>query len=77
MGALTKEIEYRALGLCALDRVSLAEKLLSSLDVPHQHSMDDQWATEAEVRIKAYDQGLIDSSEASTVFERLERKYNQ
>ena len=47
MGALTKEIEDRALGLCALDRVSLAEKLLSSLDVPHQHSMDDQWATEA------------------------------
>ena len=45
MGALTKEIEDRALGLCALDRVSLAEKLLSSLDVPHQHSMDDQWTT--------------------------------
>ena len=40
-----------------------------------------QWTTngltEAEVRIKAYDQGLIDSYEASTVFERLERKYNQ
>lgn len=77
MSALTKEIEDQALSLSALDRVSLAEKLLSSLDMPHQYSMDDQWATEAEVRIKAYDQGLIDSSEASAVFERLERKYSQ
>jgi hypothetical protein len=77
MSALTKEIEDRALGLSALERVSLAEKLLSSLDMPHQRSIDEQWELEAEVRIKAYDQGLIESSEASAVFERLERKYNQ
>jgi|AntRauMFilla1563_2_1112583.scaffolds.fasta_scaffold301825_1 putative addiction module component (TIGR02574 family) len=77
MSALTKELEDKVFGLSALDRVSLAEKLLSSLDTPHQISIDEKWAEESEDRIKAYDTGLLESVEASAVFERLERKYNQ
>jgi putative addiction module component (TIGR02574 family) len=77
MSALTKEIEDQVFGLSALDRTSLAEKLLSSLDAPHQASIDKKWAAESEDRIKAYDTGQIASVEASSIFERLERKYNQ
>ena len=77
MSALTKELEEKVFGLSALDRVSLAEKLLSSLDTPHQISIDEKWAAESEDRIKAYDAGLIESVEAATVFERLEGKYIQ
>jgi hypothetical protein len=77
MSALTKEIEDQVFGLSALDRTSLAGKLLSSLDAPHQASIDKKWAAESEDRIKAYDTGQIASVEASSIFERLERKYNQ
>lgn len=77
MSALTKELEDQVFGLSALDRASLAEKLLSSLDAPHQISIDEKWASESEDRIHAYDAGRIASVEASAVFERLERKYNQ
>ncbi len=77
MNALTKEIEDKALGLSAPERVSLAEKLLSSLDSPHQISIDEKWASESEERINAFERGDIESSEASAVFERIERKYNK
>ncbi len=77
MSALTKEVEDKIFGLSALERVSLAEKLLTSLDTPLQPSMDAKWAAESEDRINAYDAGLIESIEASAVFERLEGKYSQ
>jgi len=77
MSALTKEMEDSLFRLSAVDRVSLAEKLLSSLDAPHQNSVDEKWAKESEDRIKAYNAGLIQSVESSAVFERLEKKYNQ
>mgnify|MGYP005852896781 FL=1 len=77
MSALTKELEEKVFGLSVLDRVSLAEKLLSSLDTPHQIPFDEKWAAESEDRIKAYDTGLIESVEAATLFERLEGKYIQ
>ena len=77
MSALTKEIEDKALGLSALERVSLAEKLLSSLDAPQQFSIDEKWADESEDRIKAFDRGDIEASEATAVFERLENKYTK
>lgn len=77
MSALTKEIEDKALGLSVLDRVNLAEKLLSSLDSPHQFSIDEKWAQESEDRINAFERGEIEASEVSAVFERLENKYNK
>lgn len=77
MSARTKEIEAQALGLSVLDRAQLAEKLLSSLNSPHQFSIDEKWATESEDRIQAYQRGEIEASDAATVFERLENKYNK
>lgn len=77
MSTVTKQIEDKALGLSALDRASLAEKLLSSLDAPHRGPIDQQWAEESEDRIKAFEGGEIRACEAEAVFERLEKKYNQ
>jgi putative addiction module component (TIGR02574 family) len=77
MSALAKEIEKRALGLSAVERVSLAEKLLSSLDSPLQFSLDQKWADESEDRIQAFERGEVGASEAAMVFERLEKKYGK
>ena len=77
MSALIKEIEARALGLSAVERASLAEKLLSSLDSPDQASFDQEWAIECEDRIRAFERGEMGASEASTVFDRLEKKYGK
>ena len=75
MNSSAKEIEDRALRLSILDRVSLAERILNSLDDQRESSLDEQWATESEDRIKAYEEGILNASDASEVFDRLERKY--
>ena len=77
MSAWIKEIEARALGLSAVERASLAEKLLSSLDSHHQASFDQEWAVEGEDRIRAFERGEMGASETSIVFERLEKKYGK
>lgn len=61
--------------LPAIDRVCLAEKLLSSLDLPAQAETDRAWATESEDRIRAFDQGELKACEDSEVYGRLEKKY--
>jgi putative addiction module component (TIGR02574 family) len=75
MSLLVKEIEKRALGLSAVERVSLAEKLLSSLDSSLQFLFEEKWAAESEERIQAFDRGELCASEAEMVFERLQKKY--
>ena len=75
MNSSVKEIEDRALKLSVLDRVSLAERILSSLDGPRQSSLDEQWAIESEDRIKAYEEGSMSASDAAVVFDRSEQKY--
>ncbi len=72
---LEKNIEAELLSLSASDRAYLAEKLLSSLDNNDQETFDEVWATECEDRIKAYDDGLIKSSNASDVFSRIEARF--
>ncbi len=75
MNSSVKEIEDRALQLSVLDRVSLAERILNSLDDPRQPSLDEQWAIESEDRIKAYEEGSMNASDAAMVFDRVEQKY--
>ncbi|MCD8481849.1 MAG: addiction module protein [Verrucomicrobia bacterium] len=60
-----------------MERVSLAEKLLSSLDSSLQISFEEKWADESEERIRAFDRGELGASEADIVFERLEKKYGK
>jgi putative addiction module component (TIGR02574 family) len=74
MSGLTKEIEDKAMRLSAIERVNLAEKLLSSLDSPEQRLIDEKWACECENRIEAFESGKMEAVDAATIFERLERK---
>ena len=72
MSGLPKDIENQALSLSAIDRLGLAEKLLSSLDLAEQEEIDRKWAEESEERIAAYDSGQMQATDASSVFERIE-----
>ena len=54
----TQKILKNALGLPTLERASLVDRLLSSLDQPNEQ-IDDLWRGEVEDRIKAYKAGKI------------------
>ena len=75
MSALTKEIESKVLELPPIERASLAEKLLSSLDTGQQHLIDEKWAEETESRISAYEAGELTASDASEVHARILKKF--
>ena len=59
----------QALELTALERVDVAERLLSSLNHPDT-IIDAVWAKEADARIEAYNRGEIETVPAVEVFEK-------
>ena len=54
----TKQILKEALELPVMERASLADHLLSSLDQPDEH-IDALWRKEVEDRVNAYQSGKI------------------
>jgi putative addiction module component (TIGR02574 family) len=60
-----------ALDLPALERATLAEALLSSLDRPDP-GMDESWGKEAENRLADFKAGRMMSITAEQVFEEFE-----
>jgi putative addiction module component (TIGR02574 family) len=60
-----------ALDLPALERATLAEALLSSLDRPDPR-MDESWGKEAENRLADFKAGRMKSITAEQVFEEFE-----
>ena len=58
MGANTQQLLKDALELSSLERASLVEHLLSSLDQPDER-MDALWKKEVEDRVSAYRAGKI------------------
>lgn len=76
MEVITKEFEEILMRLPAIERACIAERLLSSLDSSTQSEIDVAWANEAEDRIQAFGQGKLAASDATEVYERLEKKYN-
>lgn len=54
----TKQILKEALELPPVERASLADQLLSSLDKPDEH-IDALWRKEVEDRVSAYQSGKI------------------
>ena len=61
-----------ALALPPEERADLAERLLSSLDPP-QAQVERLWATEAEDRIDAFEQGQIKAISAEEFLRPLHR----
>jgi putative addiction module component (TIGR02574 family) len=68
----SKSIINQALELPAIERLALAEQLLSSLEQP-ESEMDSLWAEEAEERIDAYERGEIGTVSIDEVFGKYDR----
>ena len=60
MSTESQEILDRALGLPAVEKARIVDKLLSSLDQPDE-AIDALWRKEVEDRIKAYNAGTLKS----------------
>jgi putative addiction module component (TIGR02574 family) len=65
------EILKEALALPPGERAEIAERLLSSLDTPDRERVGRLWASEAEDRVDAYEQGEIETVPAREVFEQI------
>ena len=62
------EILNEALSLPPGERAEIAERLLSSLDIPDRQRIDALWAGEAEGRLDAYERDEIKAISAEHVF---------
>jgi len=77
MPVVAKKVFDEALSLPAEARVSLVEKLLTSLNLPTQLEIDRLWAEEAERRISQIDKGEIKLVPGKKVFSNIRKKYRR
>lgn len=75
MGVLVDKVFNEALSLPSDARVSLIDKLLHSLNLPCQTSIDKLWAQEAEKRVAQIDNGEVELIPGEEVFSRIRKKY--
>jgi putative addiction module component (TIGR02574 family) len=73
MSKRSAEVVEEALSLPAVERPELADRLLSSLDSPSGHAIDELWAQEAEDRIDAFERGEIKTMSSREAFEAIEK----
>jgi len=77
MFAGLEKIYNEALSLPAEARMSLIEKLLSSLNLPTQAEIDRLWAEEAERRVSQIDKGEVELVSGEEVFTKIREKYGR
>jgi putative addiction module component (TIGR02574 family) len=77
MPVVAKKVFEEALSLPAEARVSLVEKLLTSLNSPTQPEIDRLWAEEAERRIAQIDKGEVKLVSGKKVFSNIHKKYRR
>ena len=77
MPVVAKKVFDEALSLPAEARVSLVEKLLTSLNLPTQPEIDRLWAEEAERRIAQIDKGEVKLIPGKKVFSNILKKYRR
>jgi len=70
--SVVEEIFLDVSSLKSLDKLQLVEKILTSLN-PIDRNIETIWATEAEDRLEAYDQGLLSTVSAKDVFEKYQK----
>ena len=68
-----RRIVTEAMALPPMDRAELVEQLLASFDFPARAEIDAAWSTEAEDRLRAYEQGDMEALPAEVVFRRIQR----
>ena len=71
MNKMLESISCEALELPPDQRVTLAHRLLTSIDLDQEAGAAEAWQQEIERRIQNYDQGLSKTVSAAEVFTRL------
>jgi hypothetical protein len=77
MPAVAKKVFDEALSLPAEARMTLVEKLLTSLNLPTKPEIDRLWAEEAEQRIAQIDKREIKLVPGKKVFSSNRKKYRR
>jgi putative addiction module component (TIGR02574 family) len=77
MADIADKVFNEALSLPSDARVSLVEKLLTSLNLPTHTDIDRLWAEEAEQRVSQIDQGDVELISRDEVFAKIRRKYQR
>lgn len=63
-----QQILEHALTLSAEERAELAERVLESLDAPQRKRIDQEWAAEADDRVRAVERGELPTIPAEDVY---------
>jgi putative addiction module component (TIGR02574 family) len=77
MSADFEKIYNEALSLPADARMSLIERLLSSLHLPTPADIDRLWAEEAERRVSEIENGEVELVSGEEVFAKILEKYRR
>jgi putative addiction module component (TIGR02574 family) len=77
MSAIMNKVFEEALSLPSDERVSLVEKLLTSLNLPIQAEIDRLWVEEAERRVSQIERGDVGLIPGDEVFAKIRRKYQK
>jgi len=77
MATTNDRVIEEALSLPADVRLSLVEKLLSSLNLPIDEEIDRLWAEEAERRVSQIEEGKIKLVPGEEVFSRIRAKHGK
>ena len=77
MAATNDRVVEEALSLPADVRLSLIEKLLTSLNLPIDDQIDHLWAEEAERRVSQIEEGKIKLVSGEEVFARIRAKHGK
>ncbi len=77
MTVIADKVFNDALSLPSDARISLVEKLLTSLNLPTHAEIDRLWAAEAEQRVSQIDRGDVELIPGEEVFAKIRRKYQR
>ncbi|MFZ4440718.1 MAG: addiction module protein [Syntrophales bacterium] len=77
MTVVAEKVFNDALSLPSDARMSLVEKLLTSLNLPTHAEIDRLWAEEAERRVAQIDRGEVDLIPGDEVFAKIRQKYQR
>ncbi len=75
--AIANKVFEEALSLPSDERVSLVEKLLTSLNLPIQAEIDRLWVEEAERRVSQIERGDVELIPGDEVFAKIRGKYQR
>lgn len=75
MPTAADKVVDEALELPAEARISLVDRLLTSLNLPTRPEIDRLWAEEAECRVAEIDREEVDLVPGDEVFRKIRRKH--